>query len=109
MTQRALAGTLRKRVREATSHVIAVGALSMGFQRLLGMVCSKHLPVRLHGCEEAADPASALSAFRSAVARAVWSKTLSMTNTLAKLSLLDGPCGSESVSSTEMVSGLQAT
>ena len=43
VTQRALAGTLSSRVKEATSHVIAVGALSMGFQRMLGMVGSKYL------------------------------------------------------------------
>ena len=59
-------------MKEATSHVIAVGARSMGFQRMLGMVCSKYWPAWLHGCEGAAVSVSALSAFRSAVARAVW-------------------------------------
>ena len=38
---------------------------------------------------------AALSSFRSAVARAVWSKKLPMTNTPALLSLLDGPWGSD--------------
>ena len=37
----------------------------------------------------------ALSSFRSAVARAVWSKKLHTTNTPALLSLLDGPWGSD--------------
>ena len=95
VAQRALAGTLSSRVKEATSHVIAVGALSMGFQRMLGLVCSKCLPAGLHGCEGAPVSVSAFSAFRSAVARAVWSKKLSMTNTPALLILLDGPWGSD--------------
>ena len=38
---------------------------------------------------------TALSSFRSAIARAVWSKKLPMTNTPALLSLLDGPWGSD--------------
>ena len=67
----------------------------MGFQRMLGMVCSKYLPGGLHGCEGAAISVSALSSFRSAVARAVWSKKLPMTNTPALLSLFDGPWGSD--------------
>ena len=67
----------------------------MGFQRMLGMVRSKHLPGGLHGCEGAAISVSALSSFLSAVAQAVWSKKLSMTNTPALLSLLDGPWGSD--------------
>ena len=49
MTQRALAGTLSDRVREAAFHVFAVGALPMGVQRMLGMVCSKCVPPGLHG------------------------------------------------------------
>ena len=77
VTQRALAGTLSSRVNEATSHVNAVGALPMGFQRMLRMVCSKYLPAGLHGCESAAVSVSALSAFRSAMARAVRSKKTS--------------------------------
>ena len=90
VTQRAVAGTL-SRVKNATTQVLAVGALTMGFQRMLGMVCSKYLPGGLHCCEGAAISVSALSSFRSAVARAVWSKKLPMTNTPALLSLLDGP------------------
>ena len=95
VTLRAVAGTLSSRVRIATTQVPAVGALSLGFQRMLGMVRSKHLPGGLHGCEGAAVSVTALGSFRSAIARAVWSKKLPMTNTPALLSLLDGPWGSD--------------
>ena len=95
VTLRAVAGTLSNRVRIATTQVPAVGHLSLGFQRMLGMVRSKYLPGGLHGCEGAAVSVAALSSFRSAIARAVWSKKLPMTNTLALLSLLDGPWGSD--------------
>ena len=95
VTLRAVAGILRSRVEIATTQVLAVGALTMGFQRMLGMVCSKYLPGGLHGCEGAAISVSALSSFRSTVAWAVWSKKLPMTNTPALLSLLDGPWGSD--------------
>ena len=61
---------------------------------MLGMVRSRYLPGKLHGCEGAIS-VSALGSFRSAVARAVWSKKLPMTNTPALLSLLDGPWGSD--------------
>ena len=54
VTLRAVAGTLTKRVHIATTQVPAVGALPLGFQRLLGMVRSKYLPGGLHGCEGAA-------------------------------------------------------
>ena len=95
VTLQAVAGTLNSRVQIATTQVPAVGALSLGFQRMLGMVRSKYLPGGLHGCEDAAISVSALGSFRSAVARAVWSKKLSMTNTPALLSLLDAPSGSD--------------
>ena len=95
VTLRAVAGTLSSRVRIATTQVPAVGALPLGFQRMLGMVRSKYLPGGLHGCEGAAVSVPALSSFRSAIARAVWSKKLPMTNTPALLSLLDGPWGSD--------------
>ena len=62
---------------------------------MLGMVRSKYLPGGLHGCEGAAASVTALSSFRSAIARAVWSKKLPMTNTPALLSLLDGPWRSD--------------
>ena len=62
---------------------------------MLGMVRSKYLPGGLHGCEGAAVSVTALSSFRSTIARAVWSKKLPMTNTPALLSLLDGPWGSD--------------
>ena len=62
---------------------------------MLGMVRSKYLPGGLHGCEGAAVSVTALSSFRSAIARAVWSEKLPMTSTPALLSLLDGPWGSD--------------
>ena len=86
VTLRAVAGTLSNRVRIATTQVPAVGALPLGFQRMLGMVRSKYQPGGLHGCEGAAVSVAALSSFRSAIARAVWSKKLPMTNTPALLS-----------------------
>ena len=48
VTLRALAGTSSSRVKMTTAQVLSVGALSMGFQRMLGMVCSKYLPGGLH-------------------------------------------------------------
>ena len=66
-----------------------------GFHRMLGMVCSNYLPAGLLGCGGSAFSINALSAFRAAVVRAVWSKNLSMTNTPALLSSLDGPWGSD--------------
>ena len=95
VTLRAVTGTLNTGVKIATTQVPAVGALPLGFQRMLGMVRSKYLPGGLHGCEGAAISVSALSSFRSAIARAVWSKKLPMTNTPALLSLLDGPWGAD--------------
>ena len=95
VTFRAVAGTLNSRVKIATTQVLAVGALSLGFQRMLGMVRSKYLPGGVHGCEGVAVSVTALHSFRSAVARAVWSEKLPMTNTHALLSLLDGPWGSD--------------
>ena len=95
VTLRAVAGTLTNRVKIATTQVPAVGALPLGFQRMLGLVRSKYLPGGLHGCEGAAVSVTALSSFRSAIARAVWSKKLPMTNTPALLSLLDAPWGSD--------------
>ena len=95
VTLRAVAGTLTNRIKIATTQVPAVGALSLGFQRMLGMVRSKYLPGGLHGCEGAAVSVTALSSFRSAISRAVWSKKLPMINTPALLNLLDGPWGSD--------------
>ena len=94
VTLRAVAGTLSSRVRIATTQVPAVGALHLvsthAWDGEIEMSASK-----LHGCEGAAVSVTALSSFRSAIARAVWSKKLPMTNTLALLSLLDCPWGSD--------------
>ena len=43
VTLRAVAGTLTNRLKIATTQVPAVGALPLGFQRMLGMVRSKYL------------------------------------------------------------------
>ena len=47
-TFRAGAGTLSKRIGEATVGVAAVGALPLGFQVKLGLVRGKYLPAGLH-------------------------------------------------------------
>ena len=59
---------MSSRVHIVTTQVLAVGALSLGFQRMLGMVPSKYLPGGLHGCEGAAVSVTALSSFRSSIA-----------------------------------------
>ena len=48
---RARAGTLSKRVREATVGVASVGASPLGFQVKLGLVRGKYLPAGLHAAE----------------------------------------------------------
>ena len=48
VTQRALAGTLGTRVKEATTQVISVGAHSMRFQRMLGSLLGLFVVVTLH-------------------------------------------------------------
>ena len=80
VTRPTVAGTFTNRVKIATTQVPAVGALPLGFQRMLGLVRSKNLPGGLHGCEGAAVSVTALPSFRAAVSRAVWSKKLPMTN-----------------------------
>ena len=70
-TRRAWAGTLSKRVGEATVGVAAVGALPLGFQVKLGLVRGKYIPAGLHAAEASYVSSSALSAFRAAVVRAV--------------------------------------
>ena len=61
----------------------------------MGWCAPKYLPGGLHGCEGAAVSITALSSFRSAIARAVWSKKLPMTNTPALLRVFDSPWGSD--------------
>ena len=91
VTPRASAGTLSNRVKEATSHVISVGALSVEFQRMLGMVRSKYLPGRLHGCEGSAVSVSLLGASELRWHGQPGPKKFPMTNTPALLNLLDSP------------------
>ena len=50
-SRRAGAGTLSRRVRDATHGVAAVGALPLGFQVKLGLIRGKQLPAGLHAVE----------------------------------------------------------
>ena len=88
-TGRAPAGTLSKRVRDATVGVAAVGALPLGFPVQLGLVRGKYLPAGLHAAEASYVSSSSISAFRAAIVRAVWSSRMPP----AILNLLDGPVG----------------
>ena len=90
-TYRARAGTLSKRVGEATLGVAAVGALPLGFQVKLGLVRGKYLSAGLHAAEASYVSSSSISAFRAAIVRAVWSTKMPLANTPAILNLLDGP------------------
>ena len=90
-TFRAQAGTLSRRVGEATVGVAAVGALPLGFQVKLGLVRGKYLPAGLHAAEASYVPSSSISAFRAAIVRAVWSSEMPLANAPAILNLLDGP------------------
>ena len=47
----------------------------MGFQRMLGLVCSECLPSGLHGCEESALSIASSGTLGSAVARVVWPRS----------------------------------
>ena len=91
-TQLALAGTSSNRVKKPHSMPFGWSPLHRvprnAWKGVLQIFASC-------GCEGSAISVNALSAFRSAVARAVWSKKLSMTTTPALLSLLDGPWGSD--------------
>ena len=92
-TLRARAGTLSKRVGEATVGVAAVGALPLGFQVKLLLVRGKYLPAGLHAAEASCVSSSSISAFRAAIVRAVWSSKMPLANAHAILNLLDGPVG----------------
>ena len=89
---RARAGTLSKRVGEATAGVAsvgAVGALPLGFQVKLGLVRGKYLPADLHAAEASSVSSSSISAFRAAIVRAVWSSTMPLASAPAILNLLE--------------------
>ena len=75
-TFRARAGTLSKRVGEATVGVASVGALPLGFQVKLGLVRGEYLLGGLHAAEASYVSSSSISAFRSAIVRAVWSSKM---------------------------------
>ena len=65
-TLRARAGTLSKRIREATCRVASVGALPLGFQVKLNLVRGKYLLAGLHAAEPSYVSSSSISAFRAA-------------------------------------------
>ena len=65
-TCRARAGTLSKRIREATLGVASVGALPLGFRFKLVLVRGKYLPAGLNAAEASYVSSSSLSAFRAA-------------------------------------------
>ena len=89
-TRRARAGTLSKRVAEATVGVAAVGALFLGLQVKLGLVRGKYLPAGLHAAEASYVSSSSISAFRAAIVRAVWSSKMPLANVSAILICLMG-------------------
>ena len=81
------------RVKEATAGVATVDALPLGFQVKLGLVRGKYILAGLHAAEASHVSASSLSAFRTAIVRAVWSSEMPLASTPAVLNLLDGPVG----------------
>ena len=92
-TRRARAGTLSNTVRDATFGFASVGALPLGFHVKLGLVRGKYLLAGLHAAEASYVSSSAISGFRAAVVRAVWSSKMPLANAPAILNLLDGPVG----------------
>ena len=94
IANRVRAGTLARRVSQSTSQVHMVGALPVGFLRLVGSVRAKFLPAGLHGAEGSHVSCKNVASFGAGVVRACWPKKLSMANPHAVLSLLDAPdCG----------------
>ena len=90
----ARAGTLSKRVGEATVGVASVGALLLGFQvKLVLLVRGKYLPSGLHAAEASYVSSLSISALRAAIVRAVWCCKMPLADALAILDLLDGPIG----------------
>ena len=92
-TLRARAGTVSKRVGEATVGVASFCALPLGFQVKLGLVRGEYLPAGLHAAEASYVSSSSIGAFRAAIVRAVWSSKMPFANAPATLNLLDGPAG----------------
>ena len=92
-TNRARAGTLSCRVKEATAGVAAVGALPLGFQVKLGWVRGQYIRAGLHAAEASYVSSSSICALRAAFVRAVWSSKMPLANAPAILNLLDGPVG----------------
>ena len=73
-TRRSGAGTLSRRVKDATHG-------------------RKYLPAGLHAVKASYVSASSHSAFRAAIVRSVWSSKMILANTLVILNLVDDPVG----------------
>ena len=58
---------------------------------MLGLVRGKYLPAGLHAAEASYVSSSSISAFRTAIVRAVWSTKMPLANAPAILNLLYGP------------------
>ena len=72
-TNRARAGTLSCKVKEATAGVATVGApCSLDFRSSWDWFGGKYIPAGLHAAEASHVSASSLRAFRAAIVRAVW-------------------------------------
>ena len=67
--------------------------IPLGFHVKLGLVRGKYLPAGLHAAEASYVSSSAISGFRAAILRAVWSSKMPLANAPAILNLLDGPVG----------------
>ena len=89
-TLRVRAGTLSRRIGEATVGAAAIGALPLGFQVKLGLVRGKYLPPGLHAAEASYVSSSCISIFRAVIVRAVRSSKVPLASTPAILNLLDG-------------------
>ena len=91
-TRRARAGTLSRRVKDATHGVVAVAALPLGFQVKQGLAGRLCLPI-LHAVEASYVSASSPCSLRAASVWSVCSSMMPLASTPVILHLLDGPVG----------------
>ena len=92
-TFRARAGTLSRRVGEATVGVAAVGALPLSFQVKLGLVRGKYLPAGLHAAEASYVSSLSISALGLPLFERFGPSKMPLADAPAILNLLDGPVG----------------
>ena len=92
-TFRARAGTLSKRVGEATVGIASVGPLPLGFQVKLGLVRGKSLPAGLHAAEALMSPLRLSVLFVLLLFILCGPSKMPLANAPALLNLLDGPVG----------------